>query len=62
MDLIQGLKHRDQYNIEEQARALGYAVTKAYTWRHMGFEMCADSTVCEYIPHIHGDSHIVVAE
>ena len=27
-----------------------------------GLEMCADSTVSEYIPRIHGDSQIVVAE
>ena len=25
-------------------------------------EMCADSTLCEYISGIHGDSHIVVAD
>ena len=49
---------RDQYNIQKQTWALGCAVRKSYT----GIEMCADSTVCEYITCIHSGNQIVVAE
>ena len=52
-------RESDQYSIGQQTRALGCAVTKAYTWRHET-EMCADSTTCEYIPRIHGGSQFVV--
>ena len=49
---------RDQYNIEQQTRILGCAITKV-THSDTGLEMCSDSTVLEYIPCIHYGSQFV---
>ena len=46
----------------DSTRGLWFLRWRMFTHGVTGLEMCTDSTVCEYIPRIHGISQIVVAE
>ena len=56
------------YNIQRSVRTALYSKhgLSALRWRRFtrgdtDLEICADSTVCEYIPRIHAGSQVVVA-